>query len=155
DPQGNVEQYERWKRAELPFVFVDRTVPAVSADAVMTDHRLAGQLVAEHLVQRGRKNIGILGPLHEVTVATSVYERIAGIDDVAIAGYDDLDVCPYVIPSLTSIRQPTRQIAWEAVKMLFARIGGGRTDDAITIKLRPTLMERDSTPKVTPPRDGN
>ncbi len=212
---GNVEEYERLKRGNLPFVFMDRVVPAVSADAVMTDHRLAGQLVAEHLIAGGRRRIGLLMPLDESSISTSVQERVLGIydvaahsgtevirigrerywdpmedygafalssflddggevdsvfgindhvalgamyacltrgirvpDQIAVVGYDDLDISSFVTPRLTTVRQPTRQIAWEAVKMLLSRIGGARPDEAVTVRLRPILMERESTPKV-------
>lgn len=218
DSLQNAEHFERLKRADLPFVFVDRTVPAVSADAVMSDHRLGGQLVAEHVILGGCKRIGLLTPKVGKAMASSVQERIAGVqdmatqhgaqvvrigleapwepmedygahsletflarggeldavlgandpyaigalwichqrglrvpEDIAIAGYDDLDVSSFVIPRLTTVRQPTRQVAWEAVKMLLSRMGGARPDEAVTIRLRPTLMERESTRAVQHP----
>ncbi|MCC6484764.1 MAG: LacI family DNA-binding transcriptional regulator [Armatimonadetes bacterium] len=218
DTVHNVEHFERLKRADLPFVFFDRALPAVSADAVMTDHRLGGQLVAEHVILGGRKKIGLLSPALSNVLPSSVQERIAGIqdmavqhgaqvtfmgldgpwepledygahsldtfldgggdinallaindnyaigalwacsqralrvpEDLAIAGYDDLDVSSFVVPRLTTIRQPTRQVAWEAVKMLLSRMGGARPDEAVTIRLRPTLMERESTPRLEHP----
>lgn len=214
-PVQNVDGYERIKRAELPFVYMDRIVPSVSADAVMTDHRLGGQLVAEHLIAAGRRKIGVILPVNERQQATSIQERLAGLmdvaghkgvsvtqigedvswatwedyaaqsltafldgggsvdaifgvndqialgamsvchrrglrvpDDVAIAGYDDLEISSFLTPSLTTIRQPTRQIAWEAVKLLLSAIGGGPPEEAVQVRLRPTLMERESTPRI-------
>lgn len=215
-PHGMTDHFTRLRRADTPFVFIDRMVPSVSADVVMTDHRMAGQMVAEHLIAGGRKKIGIIAPLLDEHLSTSVQERIAGIEDIAknhkgvsvvrigresgwepweefgafcladfldqggdvdavvglndnaalgalytcqkrgiavpgqlaIAGYDDLDISSYVNPRLTTVRQPIRQLAWEAVKLLLSRMGGNKLDEAVTLRLRPTLMERESTPKV-------
>ncbi len=214
-PRRNVEEYERLKRVGLPFVFIDRFMPAISADAVMTDHRLGGQLVAEHMIAGGRRKIGIIMPLDFENLATSIQDRVNGVSDIAdqngvqvvrigqetlwepledyaahslsmfldsggevdaifgindhyalgalyacrvrgldvpgdiaVVGYDDLDVSSYVIPRLTTIRQPVRQLAWESVKVLLSRMGGARPAEAITIRLRPKLMERESTPAV-------
>lgn len=218
DPRANVAEYERLARAGLPFVFIDRFVPAVSADAVMTDHRLAGQLMADHVIAAGRKKIGIILPLNEDEMPTSLQERLAGVqdmadqhgaevlrigrgdawdpledygaycmedflskggdvdavlgvndhfaigaiyacqqrgirvpEDIAIGGYDDLDISSFIRPRLTTIRQPTRQVAWEAVKILLSRMAGARPDEAVMVRLRPTLMQRESTPTVDRP----
>lgn len=215
---ANAAQFERLRRGGFPFVFLDRFVPSVSADAVMTDHRLAGQLIGDHLIAAGRRRIGLIVPLDESFMSTSIRERIEGVcdiakqfgadvvrigrerywepledygflcvsefldsggtvdalvgmndhvaigalfacrtrgvrvpEDIAVTGYDDLDVSSFVTPRLTTIRQPTRQIAWEAVKLLMSRIGGGRADEAVTVRLRPILMERESTPAVRRP----
>lgn len=210
-PEGLAEPYRRLQRAGLPFVFLDRTMPSVAADAVMTDHRLAGELVARHLLEQGCRRIGIICELDPQNRPTSIAERIEGLtsvavlggadvipigrpcqwdpmedyaafalgtfldaggdvdavfgvndhfalgavwalrargirvpEDVAVAGYDDLDVSSFMHPSLTTIRQPTRQLAWDAVKILLSRMDGSSGEPAC-VRLRPILMERDSS----------
>jgi len=41
-------------------------------------------------------------------------------DDVAIVGYNDIDVCGFVAPSLTSITIPMQKMGEESAKMLLA-----------------------------------
>jgi DNA-binding LacI/PurR family transcriptional regulator len=214
-PVRNAADYERLKRAGVPFVYIDRFIPSVGADAVMTDHHLAGQIIASHLIGAGRRDIGVILPLNERQQVTSIQERMAGLmevagrrdarvtligdtavtgpwedyaaqslgafldrggrvdavfgindqialgamwachnrglrvpDHVAVVGYDDLEISSFVTPRLTTIRQPTRQIAWEAVKLLLSAIGSGRPEEPVHMRLRPTLMERESTPRV-------
>lgn len=212
--EGPAEHLQRLKRAEVPFIFIDTHVPSVSSDYVMTDHRLGGQLIAEHILASGRRHIGLIAPLGVAPWSTAIAERIDGFmdvagpagarverigrkqvwepwedyglfcltdfldqkgsvevifavtdqmaigamhcchtrgmkipEDIAIAGYDDLEVSRFLLPRLTTVRQPTRQLAWEAVKMLLARMGGDNSEAAHHIRLRPVLMARESTPR--------
>lgn len=214
--QGASEHFERLKRADIPFVFIDNHVPSVSTDTVMTDHRLGGQLVARHLLDGNRSRFGVISTTDDASWSAALAERIAGFmdiavpagaeitrigrqqlwnpwedygqfcladfldnkgsvdaifalndqlaigalscchtrglkvpDDIAVAGFDDLEVSRFMTPRLTTVRQPTRQIAWEAVKLLLARMGGDRSDRAHQVRLRPVLMQRDSTPRPT------
>jgi len=43
-------------------------------------------------------------------------------DDIAVAGFDDLDFSEYLTPSLTTVRQPVRQIGKLATEILMAKI---------------------------------
>lgn len=42
--------------------------------------------------------------------------------DVSVIGFDGIELCNYTLPALTSVRQPTRQIAAEAVRLMKALI---------------------------------
>ncbi len=53
---------------------------------------------------------GVLTAAHELGLAVP--------DDVAIAGFDDTDLARLVWPPLTTIRQPSRALAYAAAKML-------------------------------------
>lgn len=66
----------RLRAGEVPFVFMDREVAGIEADAVRVDNRLGMRLVAEHLVDLGHERIGLIsGPVEKV----SGYERYEGL----------------------------------------------------------------------------
>lgn len=66
----------RLRCGSVPFVFIDREVEGIEADAVRVDNHLGMQLVAEHLVGLGHERIGLIsGPLEKA----SGYERYGGL----------------------------------------------------------------------------
>ncbi len=67
----------RWPKEKVaPFVFMDREIEGVEADAVRVDNRLGMKLIAEHLVDLGHKKIGLIsGPLEKA----SGHERYEGL----------------------------------------------------------------------------
>lgn len=48
--------------------------------------------------------------------------------DVAVTGFDDVPVARHLTPSLTTVRQPIRQLGAEAFELLHAMIAGERPD---------------------------
>jgi DNA-binding LacI/PurR family transcriptional regulator len=71
-------------------------------------------------------------------------------EDISIVSYDDIPVAEYLDPPLTTIRQPTKSIGIEAVRLLIRQIEGeeGIAED---IHLQTELIERASTILVHPP----
>lgn len=67
-----VHELPKWK---VPFVFVDRRVDDVEADAVLSDNEEGAYQATRHLIERGHRRIGlILG----IKGATTTEERFAG-----------------------------------------------------------------------------
>jgi len=64
-------------------------------------------------------------------------------DDVAIVGFDDIQMAPYVQPPLTTVRQPIREFGALAVQMLLRRIENPEAE-AKTIVLPTQLVIRRS-----------
>ena len=64
--------------------------------------------------------------------------------ELAVSGFDDVDLASLTTPRLTTVRQPYRELAAEAARMLTARI---QQPDAAarTVRLAPTLVARGST----------
>ena len=62
--------------------------------------------------------IGAMRGLHE--------ENIQIPEQISVAGYDGLDMIHYVVPSITSVKQPTEKIAYETMQLLFDIIAGNR-----------------------------
>jgi DNA-binding LacI/PurR family transcriptional regulator len=53
--------------------------------------------------------------------------RDAGLQvpqEVAVAGFDDIDLAPYITPPLTTVRQPLFQLGYEAARLLLDLLSG-------------------------------
>ena len=64
-------------------------------------------------------------------------------DDVAIAGYDNIELCSFFEPNLTTIAQPAKKISIQTCNSLI-KILSGRTGHTRII-IQPELVVRDST----------
>jgi len=65
--------------------------------------------------------------------------------DLAIAGYDDSFTASLTTPVLTSVRQPTTELARRAATLLIAAANAGEPVRAETTRLACTVVERAST----------
>lgn len=89
----------------------------------------------------GTTDIAAIGAVH---AAIGLGLSVPG--DVSVIGFDDLPEARYVLPALTTVAQPLRQIGVQAVAQLVALIAG-EVADLPDLPLR--LMVRDTT---APPR---
>ncbi|HMA09523.1 MAG TPA: substrate-binding domain-containing protein [Ramlibacter sp.] len=64
--------------------------------------------------------------------------------DLAVVGYDDLELARFTIPPLTSISRPMKQITQEAVNLLAERMAGNSRQPSCPV-LAPELIVRCST----------
>lgn len=83
-----VHKLPKWK---IPFVFVDRRVEDIEADAVLSDNVDGAYQATRHLISRGHRRIGlILG----IKGATTTEERLAGyrkaLDEARIPSTNEL-----------------------------------------------------------------
>lgn len=62
--------------------------------------------------------------------------------DFSVVGYDDVDVAAAVEPPLTTLKQPSREIGHEAVRIILDLIAGKPASDVI---FEPSLVVRGST----------
>jgi len=71
-------------------------------------------------------------------------------EDVSVIGYDDLDVCNFLHPPLTTVKIPLRQLADSALRFLVEQIGSEKTGDEVRLKttFSPNLIVRQSTAPV-------
>lgn len=67
--------------------------------------------------------------------------------DVAVVGFDDIPLAAHTQPSLTTIRQPLRQMGETAARELLARLAGAPPPDGPVI-VPTTLVVRESAPQV-------
>jgi LacI family transcriptional regulator len=69
----------RLREAGIPVVIVDRPLPELDADVVLSDHHLGGQLAARHLIEQGHRVIAFIGgPLD----SSPTIERLDGFQSV-------------------------------------------------------------------------
>jgi len=70
--------------------------------------------------------------------------------DVSVAGFDDSALATRIIPSLTTIRRPVREMARLATTKLIASIDGRESEARMGIFLDPELIIRNSTRSIRP-----
>lgn len=63
--------------------------------------------------------------------------------DMAVLGYDDMDIAQYVYPALTTIRQPFEEMGRTAVECLLGTMDKSRRDTE-NIVVKPELVVRKS-----------
>jgi LacI family transcriptional regulator len=70
-------------------------------------------------------------------------------DEIAVMGFDDIPICQYTNPALTTMRQPLEHMGWLAVDLLLQRIRSEDHYKARHIRLQPELIIRASTARQT------
>ena len=191
----------------MPVVMIDRNVPNVEGDAVLTDHQLGGYLATRHLLKLGHTQIAciagpssitpsaerIIGyrraleeaglPFDEKLVIRGDYHAQSGMDitnsllkmnprptaifalndlmaigalraaaevgysipkDLAVVGYDDLEIARFTNPPLTTIAQAKKEIGAQAVNLLVDRMAR-KSRPPSRLVLAPELIVRRST----------
>ena len=192
---------------DIPVVLVDRDLPNLEVDAVLTDNLQGGFLATTHLIELGHQRIGcIMGPsnltpsaqrvtgyrnaLHAAglvvdeslirrgdfhpraghAAALSLFDHpdsptalfvcndmmAIGVlaaaaevecrvpEDLAVVGFDDIELASYTIPPLTTIAQPKREIGRRAVQLLVERIAD-KSRQVQRVLLPTALIVRQST----------
>lgn len=72
-------------------------------------------------------------------------------DDVSVVGYDDIPYAEALSPSLTSIRQPSREMGAEAMTLLLEEVAGSAAHAHHRTLFKPSLRVRESSrPSVLP-----
>jgi LacI family transcriptional regulator, galactose operon repressor len=59
-PEGTEDQIKRLKKRQIPFVLVDRYFPGIDTNYVSLDNYAASFAASQHLVEVGRKRIGMI-----------------------------------------------------------------------------------------------
>ncbi len=194
-------------RENMPVVMIDRDLPNVEVDAVLTDHQLGGFLATQHLIELAHKRIACIAgpssitpsaeritgyrraleqaglPYDENLILRGDYHAQSGMDithailkmnprptaifalndlmalgalgaaaeagysvpkDLAVVGYDDLELARFTNPPLTTIAQPKKEIGAQAVSLLVDRISQ-KSRLPTRLVLPPELIIRRST----------
>jgi LacI family transcriptional regulator len=82
--------------------------------------------------------------------ASGVYQeaRARGLripEDLSVVGFDDVSICRFLSPPLTTVRQPLAQMAAEAVRIVLDADRHGTSPTAPHVQLATSLTLRDST----------
>jgi len=79
-------------------------------------------------------------------VYQAAHERGVRIpDNLSVIGFDDAPLCEWLVPKLTTIRQPLEEMAREGVRMVLAMAGQGAKPTPTKVELATTLVVRGST----------
>jgi LacI family transcriptional regulator len=71
--------------------------------------------------------------------------------DISVVGFDDISTAVYHLPSITTVRQPLRQMGDMAAQLLIKRIQSPNEAYADAVYFDPELIERESTAPIVPP----
>lgn len=74
-------------------------------------------------------------------------------EDISVVGFDDIQTAAYMVPSLTTVKQPLLQMGQVAARALVEEIEG-RTRDIPEIVIQPELVVRKSTAHVSVSQNG-
>lgn len=110
------------------------------------DSRFRGRL--EQCLRRPGPRTGIFAhnDMCAVRVLRTLWDMGVRVpEDAGLIGFDDISMCRYLRPSLSSIIQPIAQMVEEAVTQLFYRIDHPDGTDFLDLPLRATLISREST----------
>jgi LacI family transcriptional regulator len=194
----------------MPVVMIDRDLPNVEVDAVLTDHRLGGYLATRHLLELGHTRIACIAgpssitpsaeritgyrnaleeaglPCDEHLILRGYYHAQSGMEtthailkmaprptaifalndlmalgalraaaeegcsvpgDLAVVGYDDLELAHFTNPPLTTIAQPKKEIGAQAIHLLVERMSHKNRPPSRLV-LPPELIVRRSTQRL-------
>ncbi|EIK93278.1 ribose operon repressor RbsR [Pseudomonas sp. M47T1] len=69
--------------------------------------------------------------------------RVPG--ELSVIGFDDIQLCRYVYPALTTVGQSIRQLGEQAAERLLARIGSKVSEGVVQQIVAPSIVLREST----------
>jgi len=75
----STEHIRALKAQRIPLVVVDRDIPGVAVDSVLTDNARGGELATRHLLELGHRRIGCIAGPSDVTPSA---DRVAGYRQV-------------------------------------------------------------------------
>lgn len=107
--------------------------------------RQSGVLAVDMLLSRGIAFSAIFAANDQMAYGTrlALYRRgIRVPEDLSLVGFDDEPAAAFMIPPLTTVRQPAVALGIEAVKLILARLKGQPLSPA---KLEAELIVREST----------
>ena len=97
----------------------------------------------QHLLKRSSFT-AVIGSNDEVAVGAMRAAVEAGLHvptDMSIAGYDDIPISAWIMPGLTTVRQPLEQVGQYAADLLFSKINESVSSSR---RFRPKLIVRSS-----------
>jgi LacI family transcriptional regulator len=108
-------------------------------------HEQSGAVAMRHLLDNAPPFTAVFAANDQMAFGAQLALRRSGLrvpQDVSLVGFDDLPVSAFMMPPLTTVRQPARDIGRIAVQGMLALIEG-RTPDLVAPALQ--LIVREST----------
>lgn len=88
-------------------------------------------------VSGDERAIGVLKRIHELELKIP--------EDIGILSVDNLDLCEYTYPTLSSIKQDFKELAYECIEMLYKLLEGRGQRAAAQVLIAAEVVERKST----------
>lgn len=107
-----------------------------------------GEQAMKHLLKSAPRPDAVFAFNDMMAIGAMSVVRKAGLStpgDVAIVGFDDIELALAVTPSLTTIAQPIDEIARQATTLLIQRMVGNRKAENQRVILPAALIVREST----------
>ena len=115
----------------------------------------SGLEAAETLLDAPRRPTAIFAMNDDMAAAVVSVAHRRGLDvprDVSVVGFDDMPTALTLWPPLTTIRQPVREMAAYAVRLLIQRLRGRGDEADVADRVLPyVLVERQSAAPPSPP----
>lgn len=113
-----------------------------------------GHRAAQELLARGARFTAIFAFNDASAIGAIAALHEAGLHvprDVSVVGFDDIAAAATVHPSLTTVRQPLREMGQTAASNLLQLIRSGKREPAqASVQISPSFVRRHSTAKVAP-----
>ncbi|MBI3946616.1 MAG: LacI family DNA-binding transcriptional regulator [Armatimonadetes bacterium] len=112
-----------------------------------------GLLLARELLALPSPPTAIFGNNDEIATGALKAVQGAGLrvpEDLSVVGFDNIAAAAYACVPLTTIAQPSEELARQAVGLLFDRIRGAAEGPPRMIRVPPKLVVRDSTGPAPP-----
>ena len=117
------------------------TIPVLTGDYRMASgERLADQALSGPVAERPT---ALICANDLMAIGALSYCRRAGLrvpQDISVVGFDDLPLVSLLTPSLTTVRQPARELGKEAVRLLLSLVDGVEVasppPSPVTLKIR-------------------
>lgn len=106
----------------------------------------SGQRATRELLDRGRAFTAVFAANDQSAAGALRALREAGRrvpEDVSVVGYDDTLFAHYLVPSLTTVHQPLREMGQSAAWLALARLGMDARKE-VPLRFEPVLVERES-----------
>ncbi|WP_127794927.1 LacI family DNA-binding transcriptional regulator [Agromyces sp. LHK192] len=125
---------------------------------VYGDFRVSGGVAgAERLFASDDRPTAIFAGSDHQAHGVYLAAREAGLSipgDLSVVGFDDVDLCEWVAPRLTTVRQPLADMAREAMRMVLELGDPDAAEVPGRVELATTLIVRESTAAPRPNRPG-
>lgn len=121
----------------VPVIQVDRVIPGITADAVLTDNTESSCQAVCRLIRGGHRRIAAISGPSFIQTARERGIRIP--DSITVFGYDCVDVCSMMTPPLPVVCQPEQEIGRTAAQWLIRRLEGDDSPPR-TVRLKCSLQ---------------
>jgi alanine racemase len=106
-----------------------------------------GRKAVSRIIETGNDIDGIFSVSDMLAIGAMSAIKEKGLyipDDISLIGYDNIELCDIVNPSLTSVNQPAYKMGQETARLLIEQIKDKNMQDARNIIFQPELIKRKS-----------